>query len=147
MYFGLYLMALLAGAGLIVQLGMNARLGAAFGNPIPAVFVNFAVGLVGLLAYLFVTRVPVPAREQLAGAPAWAWLGGLIGAFYVVAATIVGPRVGAVMLLSLTLTGQMLASLVIDHYGLLGFAAHPVTPLRLLGVAFLFAGVGLLFAR
>ena len=65
----------------------------------------------------------------------------------VVAATIVGPRVGAVMLLSLTLTGQMLTSLVIDHYGLLGFAVHPITPLRVLGVAFLFAGVGLLFAR
>ena len=60
---------------------------------------------------------------------------------YVTVATLAGPRIGALLLLSLTVAGQMVASIVVDHYGLLGFPQQPATLLRLLGVAFLVAGI------
>jgi bacterial/archaeal transporter family-2 protein len=142
MHPSLFIVALLAGAGLVVQVGMNARIGAALaGSTGAAAAVNFAVGLAGLLAFLLATQVPLPTRTQMGAVPAWAWFGGLLGAFYVCTATFVGPRIGALLLLALTLAGQMTASLVVDHYGLLGFAQHPVTLTKLAGVALLVAGI------
>lgn len=139
-------LAFLAGAGLVLQMGMNARIGREIGNMTAAATINFGVGFLGLLAFLLLARVPAPAREQWVAVPAWAWLGGLFGAFYVALVTLVGPRIGALWVLALSVAGQMIASIVVDHYGLLGFAQQPVTTTRLLGAGLLLAGV-LLVAR
>jgi transporter family-2 protein len=80
-------------------------------------------------------------RAQLALVPAWAWLGGILGAFYVVSSVIVGPRLGTATLVALVVLGQLGTSLLVDHFGWLGFAQHPITLVRLLGAVFLFAGV------
>jgi transporter family-2 protein len=91
--------AFVAGFALVPQVGFNAALRNAFGSPVAAVVVNFAVGTLGLFLFALATRVARPARGAIAGAPAWAWLGGLLGGFCVLVATIVGPRLGAAFLL------------------------------------------------
>ena len=53
--------------------------------------------------------------------------GGALGAFYVTGSIVVAPRLGAVTLIAVILAGQALASLVVDHYGMVGFDAHPAT--------------------
>jgi len=147
MHSGLYLLAFVAGAALVLQVGMNAVIGQAFGgNSIGAAFVNFTVGALGLFLVLLATRSAFPQRGQIAAVPAWAWFGGLIGAFYVATVTIAGPRVGALAVLALTVAGQMAASLAVDHFGLLGFPREPVTTIKLFGAALLFVGV-LIVAR
>ena len=80
-------------------------------------------------------------RAQLAAVPAWAWLGGVLGAFYVASSVIVGPRLGAATLLALVVLGQLGTSLLVDHFGWLGFPHHPLTVVRVLGAALLFGGV------
>jgi transporter family-2 protein len=140
MQVGTMLLAFAVGVGLVVQVGMNAALGRALGSPVLGSLANFLVGSVAIVAFVLL-RVDLPGRAQLAGAPAWAWFGGLFGAMYVTVATLAGPRIGALLLLSLTVAGQMVASIVVDHYGLLGFPQQPATLLRLLGVAFLVAGI------
>jgi transporter family-2 protein len=137
----LYALAFLAGLLLTVQVGFNAALRNAFGNPGTAALGNFLIGTAGLLAYLFITRAEWPSRAAVFGAPPWAWIGGLLGAFYVVSSVVVGPRLGAAALLALTVFGQLAASLVIDHFGWLGFPEHPFTLTRLAGAALLLAGV------
>ena len=143
----LYLLAFVAGAALVLQTGMNARLGRTVGgNPLAAVLVNFSVGAFGMLLFLLATRTPLPTRGQLGAVPLWAWFAGLIGAFYVTIVTIAGPRVGALLVLALTVAGQMVASLLVDHFGVLGFPQQSITLTKLLGAGLLFAGV-LLVAR
>jgi bacterial/archaeal transporter family-2 protein len=66
-----------------------------------------------------------------------------MGAFYVVGSIVAAPRLGAVTLVALILAGQAVASLVVDHFGWVGFAEHPISPGRLLGVALVAAGVAL----
>jgi transporter family-2 protein len=111
-----------------------------------AVIVNFVVGLAALAAVAVVTGIHwVPGAAAVV--PAWAWLGGLLGAAYVTATTIAGPKLGAAMLLAMTLAGQMAAALLVDHYGVVGFPQSPVTPLRLLGAVLLVAGVLLIMKR
>jgi transporter family-2 protein len=137
------LLTFLAGAGLVVQVGMNAAVGQAFGRPLLGALVNFVVGLFALTLVALATRAPLPSRETLAAVPWWAWLGGTMGALYVTTATIAGPRLGAVLLLALGVAGQMVASLVVDHYGLLGFPQQPVTVAKIVGVLLLCAGIAL----
>lgn len=140
----LYMLAFVGGLLLTVQVGLNSTLRDALGNPAMAALTNFFVGLVGLVLFLVLTGAGLPARTALAGVPAWAWVGGLLGAFYVVTSVIVGPRLGAAALLALSVLGQLLASLVVDHYGWLGFPQHPLTVARLAGAAMLFGGVVLM---
>jgi transporter family-2 protein len=137
----LYLLAFGAGLVLVLQVGMNSTLRAVLDNPLAAALISFLVGTLALALYMLVTRTPWPARTQLAAVPAWCWYGGVFGAFYVVTSVIVGPRLGAATLLSLIVLGQLLTSLLVDHFGWVGFPQHPVTLLRLTGAVLLFAGV------
>jgi transporter family-2 protein len=79
--------------------------------------------------------------------PWWAYLGGVLGAFYVVAATLGGPKLGASALLALTLLGQLAAALIVDHYGWLGFSRQPFDNQKALGIALLFLAVVLLVKK
>jgi transporter family-2 protein len=93
-----------------------------------------------MVALAVATRTQVPAAEKVSGAPWWAWTGGLLGVVFVLVSLGLVNRLGAAFLFALVVVGQMLASLVIDHYGLLGVTEHPITPIRLLGVALLLGG-------
>jgi transporter family-2 protein len=59
-------------------------------------------------------------------------------------ATLVGPRIGAAALLALTVLGQLLASLLVDQFGWLGFPLQPISLTKLAGAALLLGGVGLI---
>lgn len=135
--------ATLGGAVLPLQALINARLGVSMNGPIWAAAISFAVGTVGLLGYLLVQRAPVPSFAQAATVPAWAWFGGLLGAFYVAAAATTVPKLGAAALISLVILGQMTASLLLDHFGVLS-TGHAITPLRALGGAMLVGGAMLI---
>jgi transporter family-2 protein len=141
-----HLLAVLVGAGLTLQVGMNSTVRMAIGSPVVATIVNFAVGLaaLGLVAVASGARV---APGSAAAVPAWAWFGGLLGAAYVASTTVLGPRLGATALLALTLGGQMLAALAVDQYGVIGFPQSPVTPARLLGAVLVIAGALLIVRR
>jgi transporter family-2 protein len=137
----LYALALAAGLSLTVQVGANSTLRNALGSPAMATLASFLTGTIGLILFLLLARAPWPTKATVLSAPAWAWLGGLLGAFYVTASIVVGPRLGAAALLALSVFGQLAASLVVDHYGWLGFSQHPLTAMRLTGAALLFGGV------
>jgi transporter family-2 protein len=141
-----HVFAILVGAGLTIQVGMNATVRLTLGSPVVATIVNFGVGLAALVLLAVATGARV-VPGSAASVPAWAWFGGLLGAAYVAATTVLGPRLGAAALLALTLAGQMVAALLVDHYGVIGFPQNPVTPARLAGAALLVAGVLLILRR
>ncbi len=139
-----YLLALAVGVCISMQVGMNVTLRGVLSSPMVAALISFLVGSLSLLLLILVTGAPWPARAQLGTVPWWAWLGGVMGAFYVASSIIVGPRLGAAALLALVVLGQLVTSLALDHFGWLGFAQHPLTVSRMLGAAFLFCGVVLI---
>ncbi len=71
------------------------------------------------------------------------YAGGLLGAVYVVGVIALAPRLGALLTFALVIAGQLLASLLLDHLGLL-YPRHPVNLPRLLGALLLLAGVVLI---
>lgn len=137
----LILAALLSGAALAVQVGLNGELRIRTRSPLLAATISFATGTVILLGVLGVLRPELPDRTALAASPWWVWVGGLVGAGYVTAAAAFAPRLGAAPWLGLIVTGQILMSLVLDHFGLVGFPTHPLTVTRLVGAILLLCGV------
>jgi transporter family-2 protein len=141
---GLLLLAVVLGCLLPVQTGVNAELRASLGNPIATALVSFGVGLVALLAAVVWLRIPVPLAEAWSQSAWWQWSGGLMGAIYIAAVVVLGPRLGAGTLIAAVVGGQMVASLILDHFGWVGFPEHPVSALRLLGAALVMIGVALI---
>ena len=85
----------------------------------------------------------MPGVAALGGVPWWAWVGGLLGAFFVAASIALAPRLGAAALLAAILAGQLVAALALDHFGWLGFEERAVTLKRVGGVVLVAAGAAL----
>jgi transporter family-2 protein len=138
------LIAALTGALLTAQIGCNAMVGSRLGHPLWGSLANFAVGSAVLVAVTLALGLRWPAAAAIAGVPAWAWIGGLFGATYIVSSTAIGPLIGGATFLALTVAGQMLSALLIDHYGWLGFPVREISLLRFTGALLVVAGVVLL---
>ncbi len=137
----LALVAVAAGALLPIQASINGRMRPFVGGPIPATLVSVAVSTTAMIVLAMATQTRIPTSERVSGAPWWVWTGGLLGVVFVLVSLGLVNRLGAAFLFALVVVGQMLASMAIDHYGWHGVAEHPVSPLRLLGVALLLGGV------
>jgi transporter family-2 protein len=138
------LMALIAGATVPVQAGINARLNFFAGSPVTASIISFIAGTGTLIVYALITRVPLPGTAAFAGSPWWIWIGGILGAFFVTSCVILAEKVGAVSMLGLILAGQMVASVILDHYGILGYNVNPVSAAKIAGILLICAGVMLI---
>ncbi len=135
------LIALLSGAGLALQVGFNSQLRVRMGHPIPAALTSFLIGTTCLLTFVAAMRPPLPETEALQRSPWWIWMGGVVGACYVASAAAFARHLGAAGWLGLIVTGQILTSLMLDHFGLVGFPTHPISVWRIVGAALLLAGV------
>lgn len=134
-------LTVLAGIAVTLQIGVNSALRHAINSPVFAALFSFVVGTIGLLAYVLVMRTPWPTMQTIAKVPAWAWLGGLLGAYYVVTSILVAPKLGAASLVSIVVATQLCLSLFLDHYGLVGFAQHGINIWRVAGALLLIVGV------
>lgn len=133
------LLAAIGGVLLAVQAPTNAILARASGSAIVAAFISFVIGTVALGVAVASTsgRVFAPGLKHV---PAYAWLGGTYGAFFVAVAAFGAPRVGMGVLLTAAIAGQLAAALVLDHFGLLGLERHPVNLARAIGLALVLCG-------
>lgn len=123
------------------QATVNSKLAVSVGNPVLAAFISFLVGTIALFVYILLTGIPLSNLTTSKDAPLIAWIGGFLGAFFVsVMATIV-PRIGVALAFSLAIGGQMLATLVIDHFGLLGVPVKGINLMRIFGAALITVGV------
>ncbi len=111
--------SLLAGGSLALQAGANTQLSKATGNPLAATLLQLAVATIVLLVVALPTGSLV-ALANLAGVPWWHAVGGTASAFFVVSTILLFPRLGAVVSVGLIIAGQMLASLILDGFGLFG---------------------------
>jgi bacterial/archaeal transporter family-2 protein len=130
-----------AGAVLPVQFGINAQLATWLDSPVRAAFVSFLTGAIVLAGAAALVFKPLPSVSRLGHAPWWVWLGGALGAFYVAGSIVAAPRLGATALIAVVIAGQSLASVVVDHFGWVGFEPKHVSPGRVLGMVLVGAGV------
>lgn len=129
---------MVAGVGIPIMATLNARLGVAYGNVAMAASILFCVALLCSVATLFVIGLPESKTTSL---PFYYYLGGALVAFYVLSITYVAPTFGVANAVFFVLLGQIIASVLIDHYGLFGMAQTSLSFQRMLGVAFMVIGI------
>lgn len=133
--------AVVAGVLLPTQAGINAQLARKLGHPLLAASASFSLGTLALLLYTFVFHISWPTFSRAIQAPWYLWMGGLLGVTYLTATIILAPLLGAATMIGLIIVGQMLASITLDHFGLVGFPIHPLSFWRAVGAIFLIVGV------
>ncbi len=137
----LLMLGLAGGVALASQAGINAQLRQYVHSPYQAAFFSFLVGTLILGVVVLMQTGARPQLQELTAVPYWLWIGGLLGAFGVSVAIILAPRLGAVNLTIVIVCGQLLAALVLDHFGWLGFEKHAINWQRISGVILVIAGL------
>ena len=140
----LLLFAIVAGLVLPIQAGLNARMAKHIGHPIFATTISFFVGTVALIAYSIAARLPTNELKNFTQASWSEWIPGMLGAFYVAATVILVPKLGAALTFALIIAGQMVISVILDHYGLIGLPVKALNAGRIIGIVLLVIGVVLI---
>ena len=118
-------------------------MGGTGGGPVTAAissFIGTAALLLVVAGILLVGRGESPTMPGATEVPRWAWTGGFLRAFYVTMSIILTPRLGASATISFIIGGQMIASIILDYFGLLNLASSPVILPKLDGAALVIIG-------
>lgn len=137
-------LATLAGASVATQQVLNANLGMALKSAAWSGFTSYFIGVVCMVLLASALRDPLPSAAAAVRIPWWAWSGGLFGAVFIGLAVILVPQLGAATFFVLLVTGQIAASVALDHFGWLGLPQRSMDLQRLLGVVLLIGGVALI---
>ncbi|MGA7804412.1 DMT family transporter [Bradyrhizobium sp.] len=138
-------LAVLLGAALTTQVATNTELGKALGNSYIPATVNMASGLLVTMILTWALTSEWPSREMVREAPWYVWpAGGVLGATYLTGNILLAPKLGAGALVALIVAGQLIFSVLLDHFGWFGFAQHSAGIARLAGCCLMIAGVFLI---
>jgi bacterial/archaeal transporter family-2 protein len=131
-----------AGGLIALQAPINATLGKSTGS-LAAALISFAIGTIALAAIVVIAGQGAGVANVTDVGPVYL-IGGLLGAVYVTCALIAVKSVGAGGVAAGTITGQLIASVVIDRLGAFGLEQTELSVSRLAGVALLLAGTVLI---
>ncbi|NUT74729.1 DMT family transporter [Pseudomonas sp. C1C7] len=141
---GLLLLAAFAGAVVPFQSAINFNLGRGLGHPLWATLASLVVSIAVLLPIMLAMRLPLPSLTFIGHAPLWMWAGGAFGVCFISLALVLLPKLGASGFMALALAGQVVASMLLDHFGWFGLLERQVTLPKVFGAVLLIAGVVLI---
>ncbi|KAI9472361.1 MAG: hypothetical protein EXX96DRAFT_583781 [Benjaminiella poitrasii] len=125
---------ILAGISIAFQAGCNATLNRYGGRSFSSV-ISFSTGVVCCLIFfaldVTIAKTPLPT-DNVRTAPWYAWIGGILGTYYVVINILTVPRLGAATVLSVFVCAQIIMACIIDHFGLVGVVQRTYTLWRIL---------------
>jgi transporter family-2 protein len=137
------LVAFAAGSLNTVQSGANSVLSKTLGQPIAAALIVATINVVVYLLAVPFVGLAFPKTGAIAQVPWWAWLGGALGAFYVLTVIFLAEKLGAAIFTGLTVTAGIVTSVLLDHYGLVGFKQHAASLWRIAGCVLMIGGLTL----
>lgn len=144
MHWGWIVFVMLAGTVMPIQAGINSQLAKHLASPAQAAFISFLGGVLCMALYCLLSGAFFPSVSKLVKVSPFLLTGGLWGCVMILTAIFFAPRIGAATLVSCLITGQLLCSVLLDHFGIVGYTQHSASPIRALGVFFLLLGVFLI---
>lgn len=144
MKIGLILFVAIAGILNTIQSGSNTTLTTTLDRPLWAIVCVFAVGFATALVFAVVAGGRLPSSTDVWLVPWWAWIGGVFGAIYILSMVMAADRLGAAVFMGLTVTMAVLTSLLMDHYGLMGFDVRQAGVGRVVGGLLMIGGLVLI---
>lgn len=146
---GILLFVVLGGMALALEASILGPLGADIGR----LSASLSIFLIGVLVFSLAMAVLMLAGRRnylsiLAGLPKqprWLLTGGLVGFVYTIVLTITTPLVGVGITMVGILSGQITASLAIDHFGLLGSPHRAIDIYRVLALMLILLALWLIY--
>lgn len=138
--FSWIIITLLAGSFLPIQASMNSKLAKTGGSPVHASMISFVVGVIALVLYILITSQHI-SWKGLKDAPSYAWVGGILGAFYVTVIVLAFPKIGPGLTFGLVIAGQLLISMLMEHFQIMGTQHIPISIGRIVGMILIIGGV------
>jgi len=135
------LLAAAAGACIALQASANGMFRRNLGDPWYAAFFSICGTFVTAVTVMLLFRPPVPSADSIRSTQWWNWVGGPLGAAIVLAGAALTQRLGAGAFIALVVGGQLVCSVLLDHFALMGLPEVPLTPGRVAGVALVVGGV------
>jgi transporter family-2 protein len=136
-----------AGACISVQAAANGSLRTNLGDARYAAFLSICGTMAMAALAMLAIRPSLPAAAAFRSTPWWNWVGGPLGAIFVLAGAALTPRLGAAAFIAAVVGGQLVCSMVLDHFGLMNVPHQELSFGRLAGAAMIFAGVLLVTRR
>lgn len=125
-----------------VQTAANARMRTSVGPVLVVTLISFTVSSLMLAAVSAVTGIPLlPSAQQINATPWWGWTGGIIALCTITITICLFRALGQLQTTIIPLFGQLLFSLVIDHFGLFGSVRIPFSAMRMVAMLLLVVGV------
>ncbi|MCS4486508.1 DMT family transporter [Staphylococcus americanisciuri] len=141
------ILGLIFGCAPPIQAAINSSLGQSLNSPFFAALISFAVGTLTL----FVITALVHRRYQIQHEHAqfgplrwWYFIGGLLGVLFVTTTIILTAQIGVTYTLITVMLGQIITSLLIDHFGLLGITPRKISKQRILGLIIILFAISLI---
>jgi len=133
--------ALLAGAFIPLIGILNRRVGWALGEPFYASVMLFGVAIILALVVSVIFGKAAPSVQNLQTLRPMDYTAGFIVAFYVISATVLAGKIGVANFIVMAVSGQIMFSLMIDHFGLFGAPVKPINMTQLVGAVLLLIGL------
>lgn len=137
------LFALVMGATLSIYLPMNSAVSKHLGSVITANITFFLVALMTSIV-IFIFWGEHRTIQNVSKVPSWLYLTGVVSAVMILGATFLIPKIGVRQFFIITVSGQILAALIVSHYGFLGTPTDVITAKKIIGA--LLVVVGLVFS-
>lgn len=147
MYLIFLLLATAAGAAISIQAAANASLRANLNDVRWATFFSITGTILTAVVVMLFLRPTLPSPAAIRSAPWWNWIGGPLGALIVLSGAALTPKLGAAAFIAAVVGGQLLSSVLMDHFAWMDLQHQSITLTRAIGVALVFTGVLLITRR
>jgi transporter family-2 protein len=134
-------LAAAVGACFALQASANGKFRMNLGSPMWAAFFSICGTFLTAVTAMVVLRPNAPDSAAIRSAPWWNWIGGPLGAMIVLGGAALVSELGAALFLALVVSGQLICSLILDHFALLGLPEQSITPGRVIGAVLVVGGV------
>ena len=132
------------GSLIAIQGAANSALGKHLGEPLHAALISFGSGFLLLLVLTLTLTEGLPDISKVAAAPKVTLIGGALGVVYVTSMILFVPTIGVASALIAALCGQVILSILLDHFGVLGLQANAASPSRIAGGLLIILGLFLI---
>lgn len=132
-----YFISVFTGIILAIMISLNGQVSNIFGNYASSVIIHF-IGLIGIILVLIFTKSKI---QNLKGIPFYMFTGGLIGILTVLFTNTSFIGLGVSLTVSLSLLGQLVTSLIIDHFGYFNMPVVEFDKKKILGLVIIIAGI------
>lgn len=135
------------GIAMTIQTAINTQLREFLYSPLQAALFSFLIGTIALAIMVFFQQAEKPSLEHFIQIPWYLWLGGFLGVYAISMSIYTAPKLGFLSLSGLIIFGQIMASMIVDHFGFLGNEKTPIDWKRFTGGVVIFIGVLLTLQR